>query len=81
MNIDDIRGRVDVFWATDGADFTMSWTDRDGPSVSAPERRGFGTTVMDRMAEASLRGTVDLDYAPSGLTWRLTCPAESTLEP
>jgi hypothetical protein len=26
-------------------------------------------------------GTVDLDYAPSGLTWRLTCPATNALEP
>jgi hypothetical protein len=26
-------------------------------------------------------GTVDLDYAPSGLTWRLTCPAANALEP
>jgi hypothetical protein len=35
---------------------------------------------MERMAEGSLGGTVGLDYAPSGLTWGLTCPAESTLE-
>ena len=32
------------------------------------------------MAEASLGGTVDLEHAPSGVTWHLTCPAESTLE-
>ena len=75
------KGRVDVFWATDGHALTMSWTEREGPPVSAPKRHGFGTTVMERMAEASLGGTVGLDYAPSGLTWHLTCPAESTLEP
>jgi len=75
------KGRVDVFWATDGDALTMTWTEREGPPVSAPKRSGFGTTVMERMAEASLGGTVGLDYAPSGLTWRLTCPAESALEP
>ncbi len=75
------KGRVDVCWATDGGALAMSWTERDGPPVSAPKRRGFGTTVMERMAEGSLGGTVDLDYATSGLTWRLTCPADSTLEP
>src|SRR5262249_51528892 len=74
------KGRVDVFWAIDGDALTMSWTERDGPPVSAPQRRGFGTTVMERMAEASLGGTVDLEHAPSGVTWHLTCPAESTLE-
>jgi len=33
------------------------------------------------MTERSLDGTVDLDYPPSGLTWRLTCPATNALEP
>jgi two-component sensor histidine kinase len=58
----------------------MSWTERDGPLVSAPERHGFGTVVMETMAERSVNGAVDLDYAPSGLTWRLTCPAGNALE-
>jgi two-component sensor histidine kinase len=58
----------------------MSWTEHDGPPVSAPQQRGFGSIVMEAMAERSVDGTVDLDYAPSGLTWRLTCPAENALE-
>jgi PAS domain S-box-containing protein len=73
-------GRVDICWATDGATFTMSWVERNGPPVSAPKRRGFGTMVMREMAEDSVDGTVDLDYAPSGVTWRLTCPAANALE-
>ena len=59
----------------------MNWTERDGPPVSPPERRGFGTIVMEAMTERSVGGVVDLDYAPSGLTWRLTCPAANALEP
>ena len=74
-------GRVDIRWATDGDIFTMSWVERDGPPVSAPKRRGFGTVVMQEMAEDTVDGTVDLDYAPSGVTWRLTCPAANTLGP
>jgi two-component sensor histidine kinase len=74
-------GRVDVCWRTDGDALMMSWTERDGPPVSVPKRRGFGTIVMETMAERSVDGKVDLDYAPSGLTWRLTCPAEDALEP
>jgi PAS domain S-box-containing protein len=74
------RGRVNVCWNFSDSVFTMSWTEREGPSVSAPKRRGFGTTVIERMAETSLGGTVDLDYAPSGLTWYLTCPAGNVLE-
>jgi hypothetical protein len=36
---------------------------------------------MQEMAERSVGGKVDLDYAPSGVTGRLTCPAAKALEP
>jgi two-component sensor histidine kinase len=65
-------GCVDIRWGRDNDTFTMSWTERDGPPVSVPKRRGFGTTVMEAMAERSVEGNVDLDYPPSGLAWRLT---------
>jgi PAS domain S-box-containing protein len=74
------EGRVDVGWATEGDAFTMNWTERGGPPVFAPERRGFGTKLMKEMAERSLDGEVDLDYPPSGATWRLACPAANVLE-
>src|SRR5713101_3636060 len=74
-------GRVDIGWGADGDTFTTCWTERGGPPVSAPKRRGFGTVVMEAMAARSVDGTVDLDYAPSGVTWRLTCPAANALEP
>jgi PAS domain S-box-containing protein len=74
-------GRVDVRWGSDGDTFTMTWSERDGPHVSAPKRRGFGTIVMEAMTARSVDGAVDLDYAPSGVTWRLICPAANALEP
>jgi PAS domain S-box-containing protein len=74
-------GRVDVRWGTDDDTFTMSWTEREGPPVSQPKRRGFGTIVMEAMTKRSVDGSVDLVYAPSGVTWRLTCPAANALEP
>ncbi len=52
-------------WGAVGDVLTMSWTGRDGPPVSAPERRAFGTTVIETMAKQSLDGEVDLDYVPS----------------
>jgi len=73
-------GQVELRWEVAEDDiFAMSWTERDGPLVSAPTRRGFGTVVMEAMM-GSMAGAVDLDYAPSGLTWRLTCPAARALE-
>jgi two-component sensor histidine kinase len=74
-------GRLYIDWRIEDEAFTMSWTERDGPPVSAPQRRGFGTIVMQEMAQRSVDGEVDLHYAPSGVTWRLTCPAVNALEP
>jgi two-component sensor histidine kinase len=74
-------GRVDICWEADGGVFTMSWAESGGPPVSAPKRRGFGATVVKAMAERTVSGNVDLDYAPSGVSWRLTCPAANALEP
>ena len=73
-------GGVDVCWCLDGDVFAMGWIERNGPPVSPPKRRGFGSTVVDLMAKRSV-GEVKLDYAPSGLVWRLTCPALNALEP
>jgi PAS domain S-box-containing protein len=73
-------GHVDVGWRADGDVFAMSWTESDGPPVSQPERRGFGSIVIESMAKRTVGGEVQLDYAPSGLTWRLTCSAANALE-
>jgi PAS domain S-box-containing protein len=73
------RGRVDISWESDGHTLTMSWIESDGPA-SPPKQRGFGTIVLEAMVERSVGGEVELDYAPSGLTWRLTCPAANVLE-
>jgi PAS domain S-box-containing protein len=74
------KGHVYVSWGIVDGTFTMSWTERDGPPVLAPKRCGFGTIVMEAMAARSVNGKVQIDYAPSGLTWRLACLPTGTLE-
>jgi PAS domain S-box-containing protein len=73
-------GRVDVSWQLDDDNFVMSWIEGNGPPVPPPERRGFGSTVTESMVKQTLGGEVQLDYAPSGLEWRLTCQAADALE-
>jgi PAS domain S-box-containing protein len=74
-------GGLEIGWGTDGDIFTISWTEAGGPPASRPKRCGFGTVVMKEMAERTVDGRVELGYAPSGVTWRLTCPAANALEP
>jgi HAMP domain-containing protein/two-component sensor histidine kinase/putative methionine-R-sulfoxide reductase with GAF domain len=77
-------GHVDVRWHAQGDEdndlFTITWTERGGPTVGAPDHRGFGSTVVKTMAESSLDGDVDLDFAPTGLRWHLVCPSSKVLD-
>jgi two-component sensor histidine kinase len=73
-------GSVNVCWGIDGDVFTINWTERDGPAVSPPKRRGFGSTVMDLMVKQTVNGEVQLCYVPSGVVWNLTCPSANVLD-
>jgi two-component sensor histidine kinase len=47
--------------------------------VKPPKRRGFGSTIISAVAEASLGGEVELNYDSSGVIWRLKCSASKAL--
>jgi PAS domain S-box-containing protein len=78
---DDV-GRVEIEWGVDWTDgrFTMGWIERGGPAVTAPPRRGFGSSVIKSMAELSLDAEVELDFASNGVIWRLACPLEKVFD-
>jgi two-component sensor histidine kinase len=73
-------GGVEVGWRLDGDIFAMSWTESEGPPVSQPKRRGFGSTVVEPMVRQTVNGDVHIDFIPSGVVWNLTCPAANALE-
>ncbi len=67
-------GRVEVSWRVVGENEEPSvellWREIGGPAVAPPSRRGFGSRLVERSAR-DLRGSVDLDYAVTGLVCRL----------
>jgi len=77
-------GRVAIGWQVGNGEidgrFTIDWIESGGPNVVAGTRRGFGSTVIKSMAELSLGGEVELDFAPSGVIWRLACPLTKVLD-
>ncbi len=73
-------GLVDVSWRLEDDTYTMGWIERNGPPVRPPERRGFGSTVIEAMAKRTVGGEVEANYDPSGFGWHLTCPAANALE-
>ena len=58
----------------------MSWSEQDGPPVAAPQRTGFGRTVMERMVAGTLDGTAALHFAATGIVWTFACPVRRALE-
>jgi PAS domain S-box-containing protein len=76
-------GYVQIAWqvgkSAEGDRFAIRWIERGGPPVVAPSHRGFGSTIIKSVAEESLEGQVQLDFIPSGLLWRLICPARRIL--
>jgi PAS domain S-box-containing protein len=77
------NGMIDVHWrltrvAAGEACFTFDWIEGGGPPVTPPQRRGFGSTVIENSAR-SLGGRAQLDYAPEGLRCRVDVPAAGVL--
>ena len=58
----------------------MSWIESGGPPVAKPTRRGFGSNVIDGMLRMSLGCDAEVDFAPTGLVWRIGCPADGLIE-
>ncbi len=69
-------GRVALTWKVareDESDIvTLDWTETGGPRAADPKREGFGISLLKRLIEGPLNGTVTLDYAASGLRARMT---------
>jgi len=53
----------------------LIWTEKDGPVVVAPLRKGFGSQVLERGLAHELDGTVQLDYLPEGVVCKMNIPA------
>ncbi|WP_374332825.1 PAS domain-containing protein [Aestuariivirga sp.] len=80
--LSDDRGEVVIAWdaAADDGQFSLSWTERNGPPVAPPEHRGLGSFILTRMFRHALGGEVTQEFPPEGLRWSIRAPAASILE-
>jgi PAS domain S-box-containing protein len=61
-------GHVDIHWSIVGADrLDIDWTERGGPLVRPPERRGFGSRIVELALPNELDGAVEVEYRAEGL--------------
>jgi two-component sensor histidine kinase len=79
------EGRLSIAWRLDGTGddeghFHFSWRENDGPPVTPPTRRGFGRKLTGRIAAASLKAKISLDFPPEGVVWVVDAPAHAVLD-
>jgi PAS domain S-box-containing protein len=74
-------GRVDVRWrATPVGGLELQWNESGGPPVSAPTRRGFGATLLEKVTGRELDGEVSVEHRREGVTVLIRAGA-STIAP
>lgn len=78
------EGRVLVRWVRgsnggDGERLHLSWTERGGPEVIKPSRRGFGQVVTEQLTARALQGNANLSFERGGVCWTLDVPASHVL--
>ncbi|MEL7729600.1 HWE histidine kinase domain-containing protein [Citromicrobium bathyomarinum] len=59
----------------ENGDLELRWKERGGPPVRAPERRGFGTTIIDKSIPHELQGEAEIEFALGGVEARFVVPA------
>jgi PAS domain S-box-containing protein len=78
-------GRVEIRWQPlqgDGGglpSLKIEWIEQNGPAVVEPERRGFGTKLIEGSIAAELGGSARLAFDPAGLRCEIVIPLESAI--
>ena len=74
-------GKVTVRWSQVNDTLAkIEWIENDGPPVSQPERRGFGTDLIEKIVAHELRHPVELDFRPEGVRCSLLVPIREPSE-
>lgn len=68
-------GKVAIQWRLTGAGAVeLDWRESGGPPVSAPDKRGFGRELIERVVAHELNQPVELRFAAEGVLCRLRLP-------
>jgi two-component sensor histidine kinase len=72
------KGRVRVAWTIADQEgqpeLRLRWSEEDGPAVTPPSRRGFGSRLIERGLSHELGGEVHIDFRASGVICTIEAP-------
>jgi PAS domain S-box-containing protein len=70
--LSNAEGRVHIDWLPEGQSHVrLTWRESGGPAVAPPERKGFGSTLVELVLE-----NVRLEYAPDGVVCAMSVPLD-----
>lgn len=73
-------GSIAVEWELEpGGGLAIRWQEMNGPPVQAPQRRGFGSTIIERSVPYDLHGEAEISYGIGGLSARFLVPTHHIL--
>lgn len=79
-----IAGLVEVEWRVDSRiDPTVveiDWRESNGPPVSPPSRRGFGSRLVEKGLARELGGRAELVFSPDGLSCSMRLPISHKMQ-
>jgi PAS domain S-box-containing protein len=71
------EGQVSISWSVipgEPRQLILCWQERGGPPVVLPQRKGFGTRLIERSLAQELAGEVSLAYVPTGVVCTIKAP-------
>ncbi|MEH3144140.1 MAG: sensor histidine kinase [Methylobacterium frigidaeris] len=72
------EGRIAVSWDVrrhaESRRLSLDWTESGGPPTREPTRKGFGSTLLQRVLTMQCGADIHFDFAPGGLHFRMEAP-------
>jgi PAS domain S-box-containing protein len=72
-------GRLDIGWTRQDDALRLTWREVGGPPVAPPQRRGFGSRMIEALAR-DLDGSSHIDFEPLGLVCTIDARLRSLRE-
>ncbi|WP_285294005.1 PAS domain-containing protein [Aureimonas altamirensis] len=77
-------GTIAIAWtleeAVDGPVLRFHWNEQGGPPVRKPERRGFGTRIIEGALSAEINGNASIDFQSGGIAFEAVAPLKDLTE-
>ena len=69
------NGRIHITWSAE-EEFLLRWTELGGPAVVVPDRRGFGSRLIEQGLSHEFGALVELKFERQGVVCTIRAPLD-----